>query len=79
MGSTSRDPFGLVLGEMARSRPDAPAITCEGRTVSRIELESASNRLARAYMQLGVTQGDFVSIGLPNGIEFTYQHALSGN
>ncbi|MFC9432388.1 AMP-binding protein [Nocardia sp. NPDC057030] len=34
------------------------------------QLESRANRLACAYANLGVRQGDFVSICLPNGIEF---------
>ena len=45
-------------------------MTCEGTTITRIELERRANRLARAYADLGVKQGDFVTIGLPNSIEF---------
>ena len=39
-------------------------------TISRAELEARTNRLARAYLGLGVTPGSFVTIGLPNGIEW---------
>jgi bile acid-coenzyme A ligase len=35
-----------------------------------MELERRSNRLARAYAELGVGEGDLVTIALPNGIEF---------
>ena len=35
-----------------------------------MELDARTNRLARAYQGLGVTRNSFVTIGLPNGIEF---------
>lgn len=59
-----------VLSYWADRDPDRPSITYQGRTVSRAQLEASSNRLARAYAGLGVSQGDFVTIALPNGIEF---------
>jgi bile acid-coenzyme A ligase len=58
------------LAALAAADPDAPAITCAGSTVSRRQLESRTNRLARAYQQLGVTRDSFLTIGLPNTIEF---------
>lgn len=63
-------PLGVALADLADADPDRPAITHEDRTVSRGELDRSSNRLARAYAALGVTEGSFVTIGLPNGIEF---------
>ncbi|HKW91733.1 MAG TPA: AMP-binding protein [Methylomirabilota bacterium] len=63
-------PFGVLLGERARSDPDRPAVTCDDVTLSRAALEARTNRLARAYRALGVTPGSLVSIGLPNGIGF---------
>ncbi len=68
--STSDTPLVVALDALADAEPERPALTCEGRTVTRAELAARSNRLARAYAELGVRQGDFVSIGLPNGIEF---------
>jgi bile acid-coenzyme A ligase len=56
--------------------PDRPAISCEAETVSRAELETRTNQLARAYQVLGVTRDSFVTIGLPNGIEF-YEAAIA--
>jgi bile acid-coenzyme A ligase len=50
--------------------PDGPAVTCDGVTVSRGELDRRSNRLARALQEMGVVAGDFVAIALPNGIAF---------
>ena len=55
---------------LATAHPRAPAITCAGESVTRRELEEHTNRLARAYQQLGVTPNSFVTIGLPNTVEF---------
>ena len=62
--------FGDVIGRLAEADPEAPALTCEDRTVTWSQLERRSNRLARAYRDLGVGAGALVTIGLPNGIEF---------
>lgn len=59
-----------ILAHWADVDPDAPAVTHEGRTLTFAELEASSNRLARAYEALGVKENDFVTIALPNGIEF---------
>ena len=67
---TKEKPFIRILRELAESAPDVIAITCEGRTVTRSELDRASSRLARAYEAAGVDQGDFVTIALPNSIAF---------
>lgn len=63
-------PIGRIPAFWAARDPHAPAITHEGRTVSRAEFDARTNRLARAYEELGVKEGDLVTIGLPNGIEF---------
>jgi len=63
-------PIGEVLTTSAAADPDRPAVTCEGVTITRDELDRRSNRLARAYASFGVSQGDLVTIGLRNGIEF---------
>ena len=65
-----------IIGSLAEQHPDQPAITCEGRTVTWLELEKRTNRLARAYQRLGVAPDDLVTIALPNGIEF-YESALA--
>ena len=69
-------PIGRLIGWLATQHPDCPAITCEGRTLTRRELEHRTNRLARAYQHYGVRQDDLVTIALPNGIEF-YEAALA--
>ncbi|WP_417562283.1 AMP-binding protein [Microbacterium sp.] len=62
--------FTATLKALADADPDRPAITDPSGTLTRGELAAASNRLARAYAALGVREGDFVSIGLPNSAEF---------
>jgi bile acid-coenzyme A ligase len=64
------EPFVRILSRLADQEPDAPALTFASTTVSRRDLERQANRLARAYESLGVGFGDFVTIALPNGIDF---------
>ncbi len=63
-------PIGAQFSLLAEQSPDEPAVTCEGRTLARGELDASTNRLARAYAELGVGQGDYVTIVLPNSIEW---------
>ncbi|WP_099037670.1 AMP-binding protein [Mycobacterium neglectum] len=63
-------PIPTQFWTLAESDPDAPAVTCAGRTLSRRELDASTNRLARAYAGLGVGQGDYVTIVMPNSIEW---------
>ncbi|KAA8961784.1 MAG: AMP-binding protein [Mycobacterium sp.] len=69
-------PIGTQISRLARLSPDQSAITCDGRTITRAELDSSTNRLARAYAQRGVGVGDYVTIVLPNSIEWV-QAALA--
>ena len=62
--------IGTQMSQLAAATPDVPAVTHNGRTVTRGQLESVTNRLARAYADLGVKQGDYVTIALPNSIEW---------
>jgi len=62
--------IGRVLTMLAEAEPDRRSITDQDRTVTRSQLESRANRLARAYEDLGVRQGDLVTVGLPNSVEF---------
>lgn len=62
--------MGRALGMLAKERPDAPALTDTAGLMTRGELERSTNRLARAYQELGVQHGDFVTIALSNGREF---------
>ncbi|BBW99252.1 AMP-dependent synthetase [Mycolicibacterium moriokaense] len=69
-------PIPTQVSRLAEAEPDAPAVTCEGRTLTRAELDRSTNRLARAYAELGVGHGDYVVTLLPNSIEFV-QAALA--
>jgi bile acid-coenzyme A ligase len=63
-------PLGQLLTERAAADPDFPAVTCGDDSLTRRELEARANRLARAYAQMGVGHNDFVTVALPNGVEF---------
>lgn len=63
-------PIGTQVAHLAAADPDRPAVSCQGRTLSRGELDRSTNRLARAYAELGVRQGDYVTICLHNSIEW---------
>jgi bile acid-coenzyme A ligase len=64
-----RTPVGAGLDALAAADPATPAVTCGELTLSRAELATRSNRLARHLRDLGVRPGDLVTIGLPNGVE----------
>jgi bile acid-coenzyme A ligase len=67
---TGVPPISTQVSALAATDPDRPAVTCEGRTLSRAELDASTNRLARAYAGLGAGVGDYVSIAMPNSIEW---------
>ena len=62
--------YGRAMGWFAERDPDAVAVVFGEESVSRSALERWSNRLARAYGDRGVRSGDFVTLALPNCIEF---------
>lgn len=63
-------PIGTQISALAELAPDEPAVTCDGVTVTRAELDRSTNRLARAYAERGVGVGDYVTMVLPNSIEW---------
>jgi bile acid-coenzyme A ligase len=62
--------YGAALRLHATRTPDRTALLCGDRALTFRELDRASTRLARAYAERGVAEGDFVTIALPNGPEF---------
>lgn len=62
--------YGSAFTAVAAAEPDRPAVTCNGVTTTRSQLESLANRTARAMADMGVEQGSYVTIGLPNSAEF---------
>ncbi|HEV7958659.1 MAG TPA: AMP-binding protein [Acidimicrobiales bacterium] len=67
---TPGTPLGAGLTELAELDADAPFVTCDGESVTRAEMDSLANRLARSYAELGVDAGDLAVVCLPNGVEF---------
>ncbi|MGV0652926.1 AMP-binding protein [Mycolicibacterium thermoresistibile] len=63
-------PIGTRFAALAQTDPTAPAVSCAGVTLTRRELDASTNRLARAFAELGVGQGDYVTISLFNSIEW---------
>ncbi len=61
---------GRALTLHAERKPDAVALVHEGESIRYSELERGANRLARLFAKQGVTEGDFVTLALPNGREF---------
>jgi bile acid-coenzyme A ligase len=59
-----------IISLHAERDPHRPSVTFEGRTLTRLELDRRTNRLARAFAARGVGQDDLVTIALPNGIAF---------
>lgn len=62
--------IGTQISQLAALAPDEPAVSCDGHTITRAELDCSTNRLARAYAERGVGLGDYVTIVLPNSVEW---------
>jgi bile acid-coenzyme A ligase len=62
--------FARHLSDLAERDPARPAVTCGGRQLTRGELENQANRFARDLSARGVTIGDFVTVALPNSVEW---------
>jgi bile acid-coenzyme A ligase len=62
--------FARRLAELAEADPDRPAITCGEETVTRAELSSRADDLARELVDGGVGEGSMVSIALPNSVDW---------
>jgi len=62
--------YPRVLREHAERHPEAPALVCDGRTLTWSALDRGSTRLARAFAERGAARDDFVTIALPNGPDF---------
>ena len=62
--------FPRRLTELAAAAPDRPAVTCGDVSLTRAELESRANRLARDLAARGVGHGDYVTVALPNSVDW---------
>jgi bile acid-coenzyme A ligase len=62
--------FSRRLSELAEADPDRPAVTCGAETVTRAELLTRADELARELAANGVGLGSMVSIALPNSVDW---------
>ncbi len=62
--------FSRRLTALAEADPNRRAITCGDRYLTRAQLESAANRLARDLAAGGARLGDMVTIALPNSTDW---------
>ncbi len=58
------------FADLAAEAPDRPAVTCGGVTVTRAELERWGEALAQDLAARGVGESDFVTVALPNSIDW---------
>lgn len=62
--------FPERLRQLAAAHPDRPAVTVGSQTRTRAELDRASNRLARDLAARGVSEGSFVTVAVPNSVQW---------
>jgi bile acid-coenzyme A ligase len=63
-------PMVQALRMWAASHPNAKSLTVDEQTLTYAELDQRSDEVARAFAELGVIAGDYVTIALPNSVEF---------
>ncbi len=62
--------FSSILTHHARRSPSRAALILGDVSISFGELDARANRRARMLMAHGVGHGDFVTVALPNGLDF---------
>lgn len=62
--------FIRQLEKLAADAPDAPAVTCEGDTLTRSQLLEAGYNLAVHLAESGTQEGDMVTVAVPNSVDF---------
>lgn len=62
--------YAKRLADLAAAEPDRPVVTCGPDTLSRADLESGANRFARDLQGRGIGVGDFVTVALPNSVDW---------
>ncbi|MGW5740791.1 amino acid adenylation domain-containing protein [Amycolatopsis sp. NPDC003861] len=65
LGETVVDLFR----DVAATRPDSVAVTCEDAVATYAELDEVTDRLAAGLRAAGVTDGDVVGVALPRGVD----------
>jgi bile acid-coenzyme A ligase len=69
-------PFFDAVRRLAVAAPERPSLTAGEMTLTRAELVAAVERVAAVFAERGVGEGAWVTLVLPNGIEFV-QAALA--
>jgi len=69
-------PFFDAIRRLAVAAPERPSLTVGEVTLTRAELVAAVERVAALFAERGVGEGSWVTLVLPNGIEFV-QAALA--
>lgn len=59
-----------ILAYHAQRSPGRVALVVDDAMIGYAELDARTNRRARMLAAHGVTEGDFVTVALPNGVEF---------
>jgi len=62
--------IGARVRQLAHRQPDRPAVSDQDRTVTWAELDRRTSRIARGLEAAGVKQGDLVTVGLTNSVDF---------
>ncbi len=62
--------FSLRLRQLAVSHADRPAVTCGEESVTYAELADRIDDLAVDLRDRGVSEGDMVTIALPNSVDW---------
>lgn len=71
---------GQMIRRAAQLYGDAPAVSCEGRTLSFRQFDELTDRVGNALLARGLRPGDRVGVLLPNGIEvLVAYYALAKN
>ena len=63
-------PLFRLLSRAATMWPNNIAFSCQEKSLTYLELEDLTNKLATGLFNLGITKGDKVTIFLNNSLEF---------
>ena len=61
--------IGSLVRASARRFGNAPALDCDGQTLTFAEFDAATDRIGNALLRGGLAPGDRVGVMMPNGVE----------
>lgn len=68
-GGEGIDPIHQRIARQAAAHPDAPAVTCDGASISYRELDQRSNALAARLQAIGAGRDQLVAVGMERSID----------